>query len=358
MTKIFQLKCDDFQSHLAKKFSELRRNTNFNDVTLVCDDGQKLFANKLVLATSSEYFFDILNTCEDVSSTFCFDGTNCAEFNLILDYVYFGQIKINLTDIDRFLSLANKFKLYGFYNVENQERGKKEKIGVPSEKNKPKKRNHDTKTEFTEEINKKVIHDTDQENINNIVDFSNITHQDQNDLEKLSEQPNIPVEDIANILKEGNDISETLIEKENLRSASVSSRITVMNDELISELQEIQFTRKDETEPNIYHCNNCEKCFDAFFLAHRHYQCEHQNLDMEREILMGLFEFKKKMKKYLKSLGKEKLDNEFQTISTEFQNKVSKLNEINERILNPSLKEKYHEIKQYLEMRVHFPNSY
>ena len=351
MTKIFQLKCDDFQSHLAKRFSELRRNTNFNDVTLVCDDGQKLFANKLVLATSSEYFFDILNTSENVSSTFCFDGTNCAEFNLILDYVYFGQIRINLKDIDRFISLANKFKLHGFYNVENQERGQDEKIDVPSEKNKPEKRISDTKTDLTEESNKKPLYETDfcdEDNINNIEEFSNISHEDPNDLEKLSEQPNIPVDDISNILKEG--------KKENLRSASVSSRITVMNDELISELQEIQFTRKDENEPNIYHCNNCEKCFDAFFLAHRHYQQEHQNLDIERKILMDLFQFKKKMKKYLKSLSKEKLENEYQTISTEFQNKVSELNEINERILNPSLKEKYDEIKEYLKSRAYYPD--
>ena len=100
-----------------------------------------MFANKLVLATSSEYFFDILNTSEDVLSTFCFDGTNCAEFNLILDYVYFGQIKINLTDIDTFISLANKFKLHGFYNIENQGRGQNEKIAVTTEKNKPKKKN-------------------------------------------------------------------------------------------------------------------------------------------------------------------------------------------------------------------------
>ena len=223
----------------------LRRNTNFNDVTLVCDDGQKLFANKLVLATSSEYFFDILNTSENVPSTFCFDGTNCAEFNLILDYVYFGQIRINLKDIDRFISLANKFKLHGFYNVENQERGQDEKIDVPSEKNKPEKRISDTKTDFTEESNKKPLYETDfcdEDNINNIEEFSNISHEDPNDLEKLSEQPNIPVDDISNILKEGNVISETSTKKENLRSASVSSRITVMNDELISELQEIQFT--------------------------------------------------------------------------------------------------------------------
>ena len=100
MTKLFQLTCEDFQSHLAKKFSELRSKQNFNDVTLVCDDAQKLFANKNVLATSSEYFFNILSTHGNVPSTLCFEGTNCEEINLILDYVYFGQNKIYLQDIE------------------------------------------------------------------------------------------------------------------------------------------------------------------------------------------------------------------------------------------------------------------
>ena len=50
------------------------------------------------------------------------------------------------------------------------------------------------------------------------------------------------------------------------------------------------------------------------------------------------------------------IDIDFQMLSAEFTNKLSELNDINEKKLNPSLKEKYHEIKQYLESKANTPN--
>jgi len=141
----------------------------------------------------------------------------------------------------------------------------------------------------------------------NFQEFPEIKHENQ-DLQNLTYQPNNPNSDISNLL---NDAQENV---KNVKTGSNSSRITVLNEELLAELQEIQFTRRDEDEPNIYSCNNCDKYFDAYFLAVRHYQQEHQNLDSERKILMGLFEFKKNMKKHLKKVTKKQIDIDFQML--------------------------------------------
>ena len=340
MAKLFQLKCPDFQSNLAKKFRELKENTIFNDVTLVCDDEQRFSANKIVLISSSEYFYNILSNNKDVPTVLCLDGINCEELNLILDYVYLGEVEIELENIDRFRIIAEKFRLHGFYNVKNKMQEKMEnKIShsdITDSYKPPKKVANHTNMDFTNTAQSIKKETNFQYDIHENESFQNFPHQQNN-----------PNSDISNLLKEA---------PKNLRTGSNSSRITVMNEELLVELQEIQFTRRDEDEPNIYSCNNCDKYFDAYFLAVKHYQHEHQNLDVEREILMGLFEFRKKMKKYLKEVSKKQIDIDFQQLSAEFTNKLSELKNINEKKLNWTLKEKYNEIKQYLESKVNTPN--
>ena len=336
MTKLFQLKCDDFESNLAQKFKNLRGQINFTDVTLVCDDENKMFVHKLVLIASSEYFYNILGTNEQIHSAICLDGINSEELNLVLDYIYSGEIKIELQNIDRFRILAERFKLHGFWNVENQTKKKNQK--------------HDSQNH---QRTKSPIPKNTKNDISNDEQFvrNESFHEDvfvhQNVPEPTADLPQ--TSDVQNVTYDNQN-------EDNLRNTSVSSRITVMNEELEATLEEIQFTRNDKNEPNIYSCKNCNNCEDALYLAHRHYQQEHQNLDAERAILQGLFEFRKNMKKYLKSKSIKEIENEFQKLSVEYRNKLSELNGINEKILNPSLKEKYDEIKTYLESKVNTPH--
>ena len=50
------LKWNDFQFNVSKSFSTLRKEQDFNDVTLVSDDGEVLSGHKVVLSASSEFF--------------------------------------------------------------------------------------------------------------------------------------------------------------------------------------------------------------------------------------------------------------------------------------------------------------
>ena len=56
MSEKFCLKWNDFQYNVTKSFSNLRKEEDFYDVTLVSDDQKQMSAHKVVLSSCSEFF--------------------------------------------------------------------------------------------------------------------------------------------------------------------------------------------------------------------------------------------------------------------------------------------------------------
>ena len=83
------------------------------DVTLVGQDQTKVFAHRLVLSACSDFFKNIFYSNSHSHPMLYLDGVDSAEINLMLDYIYQGEIQIQQEHLDRFLDVAKKFKLEG-----------------------------------------------------------------------------------------------------------------------------------------------------------------------------------------------------------------------------------------------------
>ena len=118
MSEKFNLKWNDFQTNVSKSFGLFRNESYLHDVTLVSDDFKQIQAHKLVLSACSEYFRNILKETKQNQPLLCLGGVNSEDIRNVLDYVYDGEVRILQEDLDRFLNIAQKFKLEGLIGGE------------------------------------------------------------------------------------------------------------------------------------------------------------------------------------------------------------------------------------------------
>ena len=123
MSEKFSLKWNDFQANVTKRFSQLRSKEDYYDVTLVSSDQQNFQAHKIILSACSPYFDNILktNTTPISQLVLCLENISSKDLNNILDYIYNGEAQILESDLNDFLSLAERFKLEGLSGMENEE---------------------------------------------------------------------------------------------------------------------------------------------------------------------------------------------------------------------------------------------
>ena len=109
----FNLQWNDFMSTVSKSFSQLRKEEEFYDVTLVSDDEEHISAHKVVLAASSSFFKNILRKSRHSNPLLYLNGIRSKELNFILDYIYYGKVEMYQTDIDGFIDAAQKLRIEG-----------------------------------------------------------------------------------------------------------------------------------------------------------------------------------------------------------------------------------------------------
>jgi len=119
MFEKFCLKWNDFQANVTKSFSNLRKEDDFFDVTLVSDDKQQVSAHKLVLSSCSDYFKSIFKQNKHSHPLLCLEGISSSELNNVLDYIYNGQVQVMQDNLERFLEIASRFQLEGLIGGEN-----------------------------------------------------------------------------------------------------------------------------------------------------------------------------------------------------------------------------------------------
>ena len=116
MAEKFCLKWNDFSSNVSKSFGLFRTADYLHDVTLVSDDYKQVSAHKLVLSACSEYFRNIFknNHTKNIHHLLlCLDGISSTDLENIVDYIYNGEIQIYQDNLDRFLTIAQRFRLEG-----------------------------------------------------------------------------------------------------------------------------------------------------------------------------------------------------------------------------------------------------
>ena len=109
----FSLKWNDFQTNVSNSFVQLRNESKLLDVTLVGNDHHQVSAHKLVLSACSDVFRDIFNHNTSSHLVLYLESVDSKEINLMLDYIYQGEVQILQEYLDRFLEIAEKFRLNG-----------------------------------------------------------------------------------------------------------------------------------------------------------------------------------------------------------------------------------------------------
>ena len=113
MAEKFCLKWNDFTTNTTKTFGLLRKEDFLQDVTLVGEDNHQIAAHKLVLSSCSEYFKNIFKNNKHSHPLLCLEGITSTDLDNILNYMYDGEVNIYQDDLDRFLTIAQRFKLEG-----------------------------------------------------------------------------------------------------------------------------------------------------------------------------------------------------------------------------------------------------
>ena len=121
MHEKFSLKWNDFNTNASKSFGIFRNEDYLHDVTLVSDDQNQVRAHKLVLSASSDYFKNIFKNIKHSNPLLCLEGISSIDLNNILDYIYNGEVQVYYDNVDKFLEVAQRFKLEGLLEVENND---------------------------------------------------------------------------------------------------------------------------------------------------------------------------------------------------------------------------------------------
>ena len=109
----FCLKYDDFQLSTSQAFQSLRHEKDFFDVTLVSEDQVMLESHKIVLSASSNFFKNILRKHSHIHPLLYLHGVQSESLQLILNYIYQGEVQIYQEQLDQFLAVASDLQIMG-----------------------------------------------------------------------------------------------------------------------------------------------------------------------------------------------------------------------------------------------------
>ena len=113
MSDKFALKWNNFQSNWNSSLSELRKQTDLADVTLMSDDMMKFSAHKILLSSCSNMFKLIIKDNTNAKTLLYLGGVSSRNLGFILDYIYYGEVNIYQEHLDTFLKVLRNLKFLG-----------------------------------------------------------------------------------------------------------------------------------------------------------------------------------------------------------------------------------------------------
>lgn len=111
----FCLRWNDFETNISSSFRELRRDSEFFDVTLCCDNGtDRVGAHKVILAACSPFFRRILGHNANTPNPLLYlKGIQKKELQAILNFMYHGEVNVAQESLNAFLSCAEELAVKG-----------------------------------------------------------------------------------------------------------------------------------------------------------------------------------------------------------------------------------------------------
>ena len=166
MSEKFALKWNDYQSNWNSSLSELRKDSDFADVTLISDDKVKFSAHKVILSSCSNMFKFILKENSNANPLLYLCGVTSVNLGYILDYIYHGEVNLFQEQLNSFLESAQKLEIEGLIGQESMADEmhhenkiyKEEETVVPSAQAKQLARMNDNKEVITRRQNRRPQH--------------------------------------------------------------------------------------------------------------------------------------------------------------------------------------------------------
>ena len=114
----FCLRWNDFQENVNSAFKDLRKDSEFTDVTLACGDGQQVEAHKVILSASSPFFKNLFKRNKHAHPLIYMRGMKSEDLLAIVDFLYFGEANIYQEHLETFLTIAEELQLKGLNGTE------------------------------------------------------------------------------------------------------------------------------------------------------------------------------------------------------------------------------------------------
>ncbi|XP_040574301.1 uncharacterized protein [Lepeophtheirus salmonis] len=110
------LRWNEYESNFKQGFSDLRENEELFDVTLI--SGSKIIkAHKVILSACSPIFRSIIASAPIQTHPLIYlRGINFDHLELLLSFMYHGEVKVIQEELDDFISIAEEFQIKGLSN--------------------------------------------------------------------------------------------------------------------------------------------------------------------------------------------------------------------------------------------------
>merc|ERR1712129_459576 len=109
-----QLSSNTFKVNIVSNFRDLFIDYNYSDVTLVSDDMKQFQAHKIVLSAFSPVLKKMLHNNPHPNPMIYLRGVKQKELQLILRFLYLGEVVVSKDGISDFMEVAKDFGLIGF----------------------------------------------------------------------------------------------------------------------------------------------------------------------------------------------------------------------------------------------------
>ena len=197
----FQLQWGEFQENSASVFQSLFLEEDFKDVTLVTEDEQQIEVHRFLLSASSGLFKRMLSrNLGHPHPLIYLKGVSHQHLAAILEFLYLGQVQVQMQEIGGFLQAARDLDIKGLDQVQETNHTRQSVKNNATQK---------TSKQRTENVNDKLI---------DITVFTQKTNEMQSDLtrtpKKLSMTSNIiksETEKMPNIKEDTAEMNESVV---------------------------------------------------------------------------------------------------------------------------------------------------
>ena len=157
MSEEIFLSWNTFNETTVSTFKYLGTSKDFSDVTLACGDGEQVKSHKVVLSSASPVFRNILiKMPSHIHPCIYMKGVDKRELDLVLQFMYFGEVMVEKDRLEKFLECAKELKVAGL--ATNGEIHSSKNGGI-SERDETTEKGAEVKLERDTEIQENVCHE-------------------------------------------------------------------------------------------------------------------------------------------------------------------------------------------------------